>query len=427
LEIDWSAKIISLIFLLAASAFFSGSEVALFSLDKRKTESQFTGHFLKLKYINSLLEQPRRLLVTILIGNTVANVAASIVTVTLAIEIAPLIGYSREIVITIQIIILTTLILIFGELLPKVFASKNPVSFTSITVIPLYWLGVLIYPIAEVLTELIKSVTSKLKINKVKSVLTKDEITELSEIGQERGTLEEEEQEIIKSIVSFRNILASEIMTPRVDIKALTMDTNFNYIVNTINNTGHSRFPLYSDNLDKIIGILYAKDILPFLKNNKTPKAFELTSIVRKVMFVPKTKRINELLREFQAKKTHIAIVVDEYGGTAGLITMEDIIEEIVGEIWDEYDKEEDSIKLIDENKFLVLGNTPIDEVNDMIGSKVIDEETDYETIGGLVFKKAGFIPKSGYSFSIDNYKFTVTEVYRKRIKRVTIEKEISN
>lgn len=427
MEIDWSAKIISLIFLLAASAFFSGSEVALFSLDKRKIGSQFTGHFLKLKYINSLLEQPRRLLVTILIGNNVANVAAAIVTVTLAIEIAPLIGYSREIVITAQIIILTTLILIFGELLPKVFASKNPLLFTSITIIPLYWLGVLIYPISEVLTELIKSVTSKIKINKVQSVLTKDEITELSEIGQERGTLEEEEQEIIKSIVSFRNILASEIMTPRVDIKALTIDTNFVKIVETINNTGHSRFPLYENDLDKVIGILYAKDILPFLKNNKSPKTIELSSIVRKAMFVPKTKRINELLREFQAKKTHIAIVVDEYGGTAGLITMEDIIEEIVGEIWDEYDKEEDSITLINENKFLVLGKTPIDEVNDMIGNKVIDEETDYETIGGLVFKKGGFIPKIGYSFSINNYKFTVTEVYRKRIKKVIIEKEISN
>jgi len=427
LDIDWSVKLIAMIVFLCASAFFSGSEVALFSLDKRKIKSQFSGHPLILNYVSSLLEQPRRLLVTILIGNTVVNVAVSIIAVAFAIELAPRIGISEELAITLQIIILTLLILLFGELLPKVFASKNSVRFTKIIVIPLYWINVMIYPISETLTEIIRAATSKIHIHKLKTVLTTDEIGELSDIGQEKGTLEEEEHEIIKSIVSFRNILTSEIMTPRVDIKAIQFDASFDHVVSTINETGHSRFPLYKEDLDAIVGILSAKDILPFIKNGKPLKDINLSEIVRKAMFVPKTKKINNLLREFQSKKTHIAIVVDEYGGTAGLITLEDIIEEVVGEIWDEYDKEEDIIKKLDDDSYLVLGKTPIDEINDAIGSQVITEETDFETIGGLVFKRAGAIPKEGYSFKINNFKFTVKEIHRKRINKVLIEKESEN
>jgi gliding motility-associated protein GldE len=427
LDIDWSVKIFAIIFFLGASAFFSGAEVALFSLDKRKINSQFSSHSIILDYVNSLLEQPRRLLVTILIGNTVVNVAVSIIAVSLAIELAPLFGIVEELAISIQIITLTLLILIFGELLPKVIASKKSVGFTKTVVIPLYWINVMIYPVSETLTEIIKTATSKIHIHKHKTVLTKDEIGELSSIGQEKGTLEEEEHEIIKSIVSFRNILASEIMTPRVDIKAIQSDESFNQVVSTINDTGHSRFPLYNEDLDSIVGILSAKDILPFIKNGKPLKAINLSTIARKAMFVPKTKKINNLLREFQSKKTHIAIVVDEYGGTAGLITLEDIIEEVVGEIWDEYDKEEDIIKIIDEDSYLVLGKTPIDEINEAIGSEIITEETDFETIGGLVFKRAGSIPKEGYSFKINNFKFTVEEIHHKRIKKVLIEKESEN
>ena len=201
MDIDWSVKLIAMIVFLGASAFFSGSEVALFSLDKRKSKSQFSRHPIILKYVSSLLEQPRRLLVTILIGNTVVNVAVSIIAVAFAIELAPRIGISEELAITSQIITLTLLILLFGELLPKVFASKKSVRFTKIVAIPLYWINVMIYPVSETLTEIIRAATSKIHIHKLKTVLTTDEIGELSDIGQEKGTLEEEEHEIIKSIV----------------------------------------------------------------------------------------------------------------------------------------------------------------------------------------------------------------------------------
>jgi gliding motility-associated protein GldE len=425
LEIDWLIKLIILVIFLAASAFFSGSEVALFSLDIRKIKKQFKSHSLKLKYIESLLETPRRLLVTILIGNTIFNVAASIVAVTIAIEVAPLIAISKELAITIQIVLLTMVILLFGELLPKVIASNNPVSFASLIVIPLYWVRVIVYPVVEIITELIQLTRKMLPTEKTKSILSKDEISDLAVVSQEKGALEDEEHEMIKSIVSFRQIIASEIMTPRVDIKAFSSDTDFEKVVETINTTGHSRFPLYQEDLDQITGILYAKDILPYLNGSKMNNLPDLSSMARKPMFVPKTKKINDLLREFQSQKTHIAVVVDEYGGTSGLITLEDIVEEVVGEIWDEYDKSEDSIKVVDENKFIVLGKTSIDEVNETIGDEIISEESDFETVGGLVFKNAGSIPREGYNFKIDNYKFTVQEVHRKRVKKVLIEKEL--
>ena len=424
MDFDWSLQIVILFFLLAASAFFSGSEVALFTIEKRKIKDQFKKHKLLLSYLNILLDRPRKLLVTILVGNTVANVAASIVAVTLAIDLAPVIGLAKELVISLQIVVLTILILLFSELLPKVFASRNPVLFTKITIVPMYWINVLIYPVSEALAELIKATTSKIKIDKTKTVLTKQEISDLSDIGQEKGTLEEEEQELIKSIVSFRQKVAGEIMTPRVDINAISNKFTLDEIVEMINETGHSRFPLYLDDLDNIIGILYAKDILPFLKTDKSNEIVQLSKMVRKAMFVPKEKKVDDLLREFQKRKMHIAIVVDEFGGTSGLITMEDIIEEVVGEIWDEYDREEDSIKEVSDDKFMVLGKTPINEINDVIGVEVINEESDFETVGGFVFKTAGFIPKEGYNFKTENYKFTVKEVLRKRIKKVLIEKE---
>ena len=406
------------------SAFFSGSEVALFSIRKEKFKKQFSKNKLISGYVNNLLNQPRRLLVTILIGNTIVNVAASITAVSIALNLAPKLEISNEIAIAVQIILLTLLILLFGELVPKVYASKNPYKFVKRIAIPIYWTNVIVYPVAETITELIKISFSKIKIDKSKTVLTKDEITELTEYSHEKGKLDLEEQELIQSIVTFRKIQTGEIMTPRVDIKAISSDANFEDVVSRINETGHSRFPLYKENLDEIVGIIYAKDILSYLNNGNEKKSFSLEALTRKPIFVPKSKHISELLREFQTKKMHIAIVVDEYGGTAGLVTLEDIIEEVVGEIWDEYDKEEDPVKKISDNEYIVLGKVSIDEVNDILGGSIISEEEGFETIGGFILKTAGSIPKDGYNFKKKNFKFTVKEVLGKRIKKVIIEIE---
>jgi len=193
--------------------------------------------------------------------------------------------------------------------------------------------------------------------------------------------------------------------------------------VNEITKTGRSRIPLYKDDLDDIVGVIYAKDLLPYFKNVEIRKNLSLQKLARKPMFVPKTKMINDLMHEFQEKKMHIAIVVDEYGGTAGLVSLEDIIEEIIGEIRDEYDKEENTITQLDENKYLILGRISLDELKESLEFNINTEDLDYDTLAGFILNYAGQIPKEDYSFDFENFKFTVKEVSNKRIKKVLLEK----
>lgn len=423
MEVDWILRIGLLIVCFIFSGFFSGSEVALFSLDKKKIKSTFPNSAIVQEYLQNLLENPRRLLVTILIGNTVVNVAASIIAVSLALDIAQSFGFSQNVVLTLQIILLTILILLFGEVTPKIWASKNPAAFSKVVAIPIHWVSVIIYPVSETITEFIRLLVSKIRIDKKKSAINPDEIKELATIGLEKGTIEDEEHELIHSIVGFKTLSVSEIMTPRVDMIAISTDSNFSEVINEITRTGRSRIPLYKEDLDDIVGVIYAKDLLPYFKNAELRKNLSLEKIARKPMFVPKTKMIDSLMHDFQDKKMHIAIVVDEYGGTAGLVSLEDIIEEIIGEIRDEYDKEENPVTKIDEKNYLVLGRISIDEIKETLEININTEEAEYDTVAGLVLNFAGQIPKEGYSFDFENHRFTVKEVLNKRIKKVQIEK----
>ena len=423
MEIDWLYQVLTLVLLLVLSAFFSGSEVAFFSIKQKNLEEDFKSSKLISRYANNLIAFPRRLLITILVGNTLANVATSIVSVSLALEIAYLYQVKVNVILTIQIILITIIILIFCELLPKVFASKHPKLTIKLIAIPLYLISTIIYPVSELITEIIRLTFSKLKFDKAKTAITENEISDLAELGHERGTLEEDEQEIITSFVEFKSVLVVEVMTPRVDIVAVPFDISSEELIQTINRSGYSRFPVYKENLDKIIGIVHAKDLLQYLRSKSFIKEETLVKITRGVLFVPERKKISEMLKEFQQKKMHSAIVVDEFGGTSGLITLEDIIEEIIGEIWDEHDPEEDSIKIISPEKISVLGKVPVAELNQLVGHKLIPTSEDYDTVAGLVINKAGDIPKEGYSFVLNEYKLTVKEVLKKRIKRIEIDK----
>jgi CBS domain containing-hemolysin-like protein len=362
------------------------------------------------------------LLVTILLGNTVINVAASIIAVSLALDYSHNSGFPKNLALTIEIICLTFCILIFGELIPKIWAAKNPVAFAKLISIPLYWLNVLLFPIAEILTEAIRSIIGILKLDKRKSAILSDEITELANLGHERGTIVEEEHGLISSIVNFRSVAVHEVMTPRVDIVSVSTETNFDEMLDIIIKTGHSRIPLYHEDLDEIIGIVFSKDILPYIKNVGSRVNFSLTKIARKAMFIPRTKLISSLMHEFQEKKMHLAIVVDEYGGTAGLITLEDIIEEILGEIRDEYDKEENPVTKVGDNNYIILGKLSIDDLNDLLNTS-FSENNNYETVAGMILNQAGQIPKEGYTSKIDDCTFTVKEIQNKRIKKVQVEK----
>lgn len=423
MDIDWSVKIGILICLLLGSAFFSGSEVALFSLDKKKIENNFKKNKVLSRYLLNLINFPRRLLVTILIGNTLFNVAASIVGVMLAFDAAEYFLISPEIALTVQIILLTIFILIFGELFPKIAATKNPYMFSRLIAIPMYYFNIVIYPVAEFITEIIRLSISKLKIDKLKSAISSEEIPHLADISHEKGALEENEHLMISSLVSFGSVTVEEIMTPRVDIVAVSTDVRYDDLLLTITQSGHSRIPLYKDDLDEITGIIYAKDLLPYSGNPELRQHISFKKISRKALFVPETKLISELLKEFQEKKMHLAIVVDEYGGTSGLVTLEDIVEEVIGEIWDEYDKEEDQVFFIEPNKWMVLGKIPIDEVNEQIGTDIRNENEDFDTLGGFVLNHAGSIPQENFSFSKNGFKYTVKDIQKKRIKKVLIEK----
>ena len=423
MEIDWLYKLGTLIILLILSALFSGSEVALFSLNRKKIEKYFEKSSYRLSYLKSLLDAPRRLLVTILIGNTVVNVAVSIIAVSLALEFAAWKGIQINIILTAQIILLTIVVLIFGELIPKVYASKNPLKFSSVVIFPVYWISAIIFPLSELITELIKIISSKIKFDKSRSVITEEELSSLGEIAQQKVKIEEEEQEIIASFVEFKTVVISEIMTPRVDIISVPNTISYDELISTITKSGHSRIPVFGESLDEILGFVYAKDLLPFINDEEKRKEFSIVNLIRPALFVPEAKRINILLSEFQEKKMHIAIVVDEYGGTSGLVTLEDIIEEVVGEIWDEFDQQEQNIKEVGKNKFVVQGKTTIHELNEWFDESLVEENEDYDTVGGMIYNAAGSVPKEDFSLTVGNYKFTVKEVLKKRIKKVILEK----
>ncbi len=423
MEFDRTVKLLFLIICFLLSAFFSGSEVALFSFDKKKLKEFKKEHRIVGGYIQLLLDNPRRLLVTILLCNTVVNVAASIIAVLIALEVASMLNISKEIALLIQIFLLTILLLLIGEMTPKLWATKYPEQFARIVAIPLYWIGIILYPVSKILTDLLKALTSKIDFSKSRTALHSAEIKELADLGIEKGTIEEEEHELIHGIVSFKTVMVREVMTPRVDIVAVSTEANFEELINVINETGHSRIPLYEDSLDKILGIIYSKDLLPYLKTPELRKNLSLRSIAREALFIPETKMINELLHEFQERNMHVGIVVDEYGGTAGLISLEDILEEIVGEIRDEFDKEENEITKTGEKSFVVLGKVSVEQLNELLEENFSSENDDYDTVGGFIFNQAGKIPQQGFHFTYNSYKFTVKEVSNNRVNKVLIEK----
>ena len=419
----WQYKLLLLLLLLISYAFFSASEISLFSIDKRMLKKDAGKNSILDRYMHALLDSPKRLLATILIAGTIVNISCSILAVNITIDVARDLNLSISLLLTIEITVLTVVILLFGEIIPKLWAAKHPLKIARIAIFPIYWINVILYPAAETLTEFIRLTTSKIKIDKSKSAIKHDEISELAGLGHERGTIEDEEHGIISGIIGFRSVAVYEVMTPRTDMISIPKEAGFAEIVETINKTGHSRIPLYDEDPDTIIGIVYAKDLLPYFKNKELQNEFELVKIARKPMFIPPTKKINDLMHEFQEKKMHLAIVVDEYGGTSGVITLEDILEEIIGEIQDEYDKEENTVTKLDENSYIVLGKLSIDELKELLGIDINTGDDDFETVGGLVLSIAGNIPREGFSFNIENYKFTVKEIIKKRIKKVLIVK----
>ena len=407
-----------LVLLLICSALISGSEVAYFSLSPSDIDKLKQGENKRTKRILKLIDKPEKLLGSILISNNLVNVGIIIISNYIINRIVDL-SEAKVIGFVLQVVVITFLLLLFGEILPKIYATQFAVKFASIMAMPLTILDKFFKPISLVL------ISSTSIIQKKFSRLRKDiSMNDLSEVLNLPSTEITEDKEILKGIVRFGNIDAKEIMKARMDIFAINIKTKFTRLLPEIISSGYSRIPVFIESLDNIKGILYIKDLLPHIHKSNT---FRWQSLIRPPYFIPETKKIDNLLEEFQTKKIHMAIVLDEYGGTYGLITLEDIMEEIVGEISDEYDENETTYKKLSENIFLFEGKTQLNDFYKITGSDInvfnkVKGEAD--TLAGLILEIKGEIPVKNDVITYTNFVFNITSVDNRRIKEVEVRIE---
>ena len=406
-----------LIVLLIGSALISGAEVALFSLSRTDLEDEELAAKNQIKIITKLLERPKKLLATILVANNFINIGIVILFAFLSEFMFKSIT-STLIKFIVDVVVVTFLILLFGEILPKIYASRNNLKFATFMAYPLRVLDVVFSPLSLPMRAITLTIHSRL--GKQKSNLSVDQLSQALELTSEHDTTKEE-QKILQGIVSFGNTDTKQVMQPRIDVFALSIDQTYAEIVEEIVANGYSRIPVYQDNMDNIKGILYVKDLLPYLNE----KEFDWTSLLRDPFFVPENKKLDDLMSEFQEKKVHLAVVVDEYGGTSGLVSLEDIIEEIVGDISDEFDDEDLIYSKLDENNFVFEGKTPLKDFYKIVKiedpSVFEDQKGEADTLAGFLLEISGGFPKKNDVITFLNYEFTIEVIDDKRIKQIKL------
>ncbi len=397
-----------------ASGLASGSEIALFSLTKKdieEIEKQRKKHL-----IENLLERPKKLLATILIVNNFINIAIVVISV----QITNLIFANLEpwLKFILEIGLVSFTILFFGEILPKIYASRNAVLFSMKVADLIHVLNIGLSPISMPMRSF--SIFVEKKFKQQSSNFSVDHLSHALELTSDEETTKEEHK-ILQGIVNFGNTDTRQVMKPRIDVFALNESASFSEILLQIIENGYSRVPIYKENLDTVVGVLYSKDLLPHIDK----KDFKWTSLLRQPYFVPENKKLDDLLKEFQEKKIHLAIVVDEYGGTSGIVSLEDIIEQIVGDISDEFDDEDLIYSKLDDNNYIFEGKTNLQEFYKAID---LDDETIFEnakgeseTLAGLLLEISGRFPKKGEVIHFDSFKFTVEVLDKKRIKQIKV------
>lgn len=424
ISIEAIISLVILVILLFFSALISGSEIAFFSLGPTHINelNQSTGG--KNKMVLSLIEKPKRLLATILITNNFINVSIVILSTYLIIELFNLIDFPI-LAFLIQAIVITTLILIVGEIMPKILATQKPIKFAHAMVKPLRILIKVFYPISTLLINSTSFIDKR--ISGKGHQISRSELSEAIDITTDDNSSGIDERKILQGIVRFGDIDVKEIMKSRTDLTAVDQSINFDELLNIILESGYSRIPVYKESLDNIEGILYIKDLLSHLKKEKS---FHWQEFIRSAFFIPENKKINDLLKEFQEKKVHLAIVVDEYGGTSGMVTLEDVLEEIIGDISDEFDAVEDEISFtkIDDKNYIFEGKTTLIDFCRIIGEdeNIFDNvKGDSDSLAGLILEVMGKIPVVEESVQFENFNFIVKDVDKRRIKKIkiTIEK----
>lgn len=419
--------------LILINAYFAATEIAYISLNDAKISKQAKEGNKKAKQIEGMLKNPSKFLATIQIGITLAGfLSSAFASDAFANQLAPALHSLipmvsleiwRGIAIVIITIILSFFTLVFGELVPKRLAMKyyEKIAYATISVIKA--ISVVTSPFVKLLTASTNMVSKIFGVSEAEEeIVTEEEIKMMIDEGEEKGTIEEEEKELLNNVFAFNDIIVSEIMTPRTDMFAIEINDDVNEALDEIDEYKYSRIPVYEETIDNIEGILFVKDIL---KAIKAGEKIDIRNIMRAPYFVPESKEIDELFRELQKSKQQMAIVIDEYGGTAGLVTMEDIIEELMGNIFDEYDDDEIDYKKIDENTYLVSGSSTIYDIKKLLDVEIPDG--DYETLSGYLLEKLGRIPEDGEKVVIEDNKLTfkVEEYEDKRIKYVKVCKNM--
>ncbi|MSP84841.1 MAG: gliding motility-associated protein GldE [Flavobacteriaceae bacterium] len=410
---------IGIFVLLFISALLSGAEVAFFSLSSKDLDEASKDDLSKANLIISLLEKPKKLLATLLVANNFINIGVVILFSYIGKDLfstvaSPLIKFILE------VIVVTFLILLFGEVLPKVYANRNNLKFAKFIVRPLYILDKLLSPISLPM----RAITIYLheKLGRQKSNFSINQLSQALELTSSEGAYYGE-QKILEGIVSFGNTDTKQVMSPRIDIFAIEINESFEKLLQKIIEKGYSRIPIYNDSIDHIEGILFVKDLIPHIDN----KNFDWKKLLRVPFFVPENKKLDDLLKDFQRMKNHLAIVVDEYGGTSGLVSLEDVIEEIVGDISDEFDAEDLSFSQIDAKNYLFEGKINLKDFYRIINVNETlfeDRKGEAETLAGFLLEIHGNFPKKGHKLTFGNCSFMIETVDKKRIKeiKVTIE-----
>ncbi|MEG2101511.1 gliding motility-associated protein GldE [Flavobacterium sp. FlaQc-28] len=419
LDINLIIGFVGIFILLFLSAIVSGAEVALFSLSQKDIDQTLQENFSKGKIISDLLDKPKKLLATLLVANNFLNIGVVILFSFVGRNLFN--GVSSPVLkFILEVILVTFLILLFAEVLPKVYASRNNIKFVNRFVYPISVLDKLLTPISLPMRSLTLYLHNKL--GKQKNNFSINQLSQALELTDSEGT-STEEQKILEGIVSFGNTDTKQVMSPRIDIFALEISESFEAICPKIIEKGFSRIPVYRDNIDQIEGVLFVKDLLPHIDKDD----FNWPSLMREAFFVPENKKLDNLLKDFQSLKSHLAIVVDEYGGTSGLVSLEDIIEEIVGDISDEFDDENLNYSQIDEKNFLFEGKINLKDFYRIVD---VDEDVfesrkgEAETLAGFILEILGNFPKKDQKVIFENCVFTIETVDKKRVKqiKVTIE-----
>jgi CBS domain containing-hemolysin-like protein len=396
----------------------SATETALTSVGRLRVRHLADEGSQAAAVLQRLQSDPNRFLSTVLVVNTMALILASFATTLLAVRFVPAsLGFAGDLLVSLA---LSVFLLVFAEVTPKTFAIQRAERLALMAAGPVDWLAKLLRPVLWVITLISRAITG----GRARApYLTEEELMTLLHVSEEQGVIEEEEREMIHGIIEIGDKLVREVMVPRTDIVAIRRDASLDEIIDTHRQHGHTRMPVYETDLDHILGVLNVKDLLLWLANGHAD--FHVDAILRPVHYTPESKKVDELLHRMQAEKVHMMIVLDEYGGTAGLVTLEDLLEEIVGEIQDEYDSaEEDPVKLLSDREAVVDARYSMEELNERLGLG-LEESEDYDSVGGYVYATLGEVPEAGETFDSGSTHWTVEQVDGRRVVKVRVRSDV--